>query len=516
MPICLLLSVILSSTNVSFGALYDWAENGGENRLLRLNIPDSIGTGTVRGLLIYANTYQGNSINKATDAELVAFASGIDFAVLATAEWYNFSEPDDAELLLFETALAELANDSGHPELANAPWLPVGFSNGGQFSYGLAAKRPEMVIAFVVSKGCCYSTFSPGEATRKVPGLLIAGENDTTLRRDNIHLLYSQNRALGALWSWVEEEATGHTENNEEDLKLPFLAEAYRLRYPEDQSPANGTVTLNELNPNTGWLVDQTTWGSGYTDIYPYTEIDDDPSSEPTDYGWVLNEKIARLYRSFASRLKVTNEPTGTNSPVAISTTVSYSPDLTNNLQWSEIDNYVDGHLLSTTASGSSPTDSIDFTYGGLYAFHSVITLSNGSKRVSQLNRVYIEGTTPSNRFENWLYDRYKPADHFAGALDSNGYTAIETYAFDLDTSLSNFPQIQSPAVYQFTQRSDLEGSGVLFEVRTNSNLLIDSWSTLTPDDPSYSLSYNVVTVDLSAGGSLSNFAKTILTEASE
>ena len=102
---------------------------------LRLNIPESVEV--VRGILINGNGAGGDATGSATNPEFVAFAESIGFAVLATGYWYYFPLEDDAELLLFEEMLQELADISEHPELVHAPWLPMGHSNGGQMSYGM-------------------------------------------------------------------------------------------------------------------------------------------------------------------------------------------------------------------------------------------------------------------------------------------------------------------------------------------------------------------------------------------
>lgn len=181
----------------------------------------------------------------------VAFAERNGFAVVATAFFLNFRKSDNSEVLLFESMLFSLASISLHPEVHRVPWMPLENSNGGQMSYGLAAKRPEKVIAFVASKGCCYNNVLPPEATLAVPGMLIAGEFDTAVRRTNIRNLYANNRARGALWAWEEEEEeepTAHDDHNGRQLKFAFLAECYRLRYPKEGASRSGIVLLNSLH----------------------------------------------------------------------------------------------------------------------------------------------------------------------------------------------------------------------------------------------------------------------------
>lgn len=513
---CLLLCylgfvALIFTTVAAHATIYDVIETGGD-RALRLNIPDSIGSRGVRGILFVCNSFLGSSLDAATDPELVAFASSIDFAIIGTRLWYNFSESDDEEILLFESLISDLAATSGHSELVNAPWLTTGFSNGGQMSYGLAAKRPAKTIAFITSKGAYYNTTTPSEATRKVPGLLIAGELDYQESRDAVELLYTTNRALGALWSWVEEPDVDHQEYNENHIKLPFLAEAYRLRYPAYELPVNGPVVLNDLVASDGWLVDHTTWASGFTDIYSFSEIASDQLDDVLNYGWVLNQKLAMLYRGFSSKNKATNNVSTISSPIDISSTVQYTPSLLNGLNWTKVEAFVDGFSLGSVNAGMTPTWNVDFTYGGMYTFHSIVTLADNSMRVSYLNRVFIDGEMPQTPFDNWLYDTYEPAMQSSSAIPSGASDSlIESYAFDLMNSPGNRPNVvsfQSGAFYYFSQRAGLVGSGVELEVQVATDFVNGPWLAVPTDAPSHQAFGNFTVIQLSLDDAPSKFAR--------
>ena len=117
-------------------------------------------------------------------------------------------------------------------------------------------------------------------------------------RRDSIRGLFEANRPRGALWSWVEEENTGHARSDDE-IVLPFMAEAIRLRYPTDEFPsATGGVTLSSLNEEDGWLADQSTWTSGLVEVF--THLPTMPATNEAA-GWLLNQDMAHLYRAFAT-----------------------------------------------------------------------------------------------------------------------------------------------------------------------------------------------------------------------
>ena len=286
-----LLITIVSPVNAIAQTVYfDHSESG---RLTRLWIPAD--AETVRGILIIGNGAGGDSTGAAFSSIYQRFGELQDFAVIGTGFWGNFSS--SSELSIWDNHLAALATASGYPELIHAPYAPIGLSNGGQMSYGFNALRPEKVVAFITNKGCCYNDRLPSEAALHTPGLLIAGEFDTQVRRDSIRGLFNDNRPRGALWSWVEEENTGHARTDDE-IVLPFMAEAIRLRYPSDELPsATSGVSLRALNEEEGWLADQSTWTSGLVNVASYADYVGDKSTA----GWLLNENMAQLYRAFAT-----------------------------------------------------------------------------------------------------------------------------------------------------------------------------------------------------------------------
>lgn len=425
-------------------AVYDLNDSA---RKLRLNIPSSVSV--VRGILVYGNGAGGDSTGQATNSQLVAVAESIGFAVLATGTWGNFSYNDppwtDFEINYFETRIAQFAELSGHPELVNAPWLPMGHSNGGQMSYGMNAKRPHKVIGFITSKGCCYNFQRPTEAALLTPGMLIAGEKDTAVRRTNIKALFDVNRPRGALWAWVEEENTGHEEAAAQDLKLAFLLECYRLRYPTDQSTLSGPITLKNLNEYDGWLVDHTTWRNGTTKVFPF----EDAPSDPRDYGWVPNERIARIYQAFSSYGKAATTTSGSSGVLGAPGNVSYSVNLTG-LAWNSIEFFEGETSLGqmTSEAGNTPSTAFFASEGRLYSTHGVVSMTDGSKKTTPVRRVFVKGPKPATAFERWAATNL-PASQ-AGPDDilfGDGITNLTRFAFGLGVT-QDVPASRLPTAF--------------------------------------------------------------------
>jgi len=469
---------------------------------LRLNIPESVEV--VRGILINGNGAGGDATGSATNPEFVAFAESIGFAVLATGYWYYFPLEDDAELLLFEEMLQELADISEHPELVHAPWLPMGHSNGGQMSYGFNAKRPWKVIGFIASKGVNYNIPMPQTQSLLTPGMLIAGQHDSGARRANIKALFDDNRPRGALWAWVEEEGTGHEQANSQQLKITFLAECVRLRYPTDQLPLDGPIQLKDLHEFDGWLVDQTTWESGLTTIYPY----DEAPGEKRAYGWVPSEKIARHYQAFSSYNKASSSVSGSAGVVTSPATLTYSIDLKPNASGqggtdpvSKIEFFKNGIKIAESVAepDERPSVSVEQHAGGFQAFSAIVSFESRLQKATHLRRVFVRGPRPPSAYEHWAMGILP--DDPNGPLDTlfdDGVTNLERFAFGLSLTepLSDFQPLQptDPLIeniqgtdyvcytYETSEVASQSGLNIMPQVSTDE----EYWFNVTNiDDPS-------------------------------
>lgn len=409
-------------------ATFPWtAPGGGQHpRKLLLNIPDNVHAGVVRGILIHGNGYQADETGAALNAELVAFAETHGFAVLATGNWGRFpvdSSGHSDEFDDFNDQLAVFATQSGHPELVHAPWLAEGFSNGGQMAYGLNVLAPSKVIAFVANKGQYYNDTTPSVAARKTPGLIIAGEEDVT-RRNTIRSLFMNNRALGALWAWVEEENIGHYAGVSYTLIRPFLEECLELRYPSGASPVGGPVALTELAETSGWLVDHDTWTDGLTAVHAH----DAAPGDPFDYGWVPNQRIAYLYRAFSTYNKSAGAVSGSGIVVdaPLPQTLSFSVNMTGQ-SWTSIEFFEGATSLGSVAasSGNQPAVTLSATTSGYHVFHGVVTKPDDEKSATLLRPVFVNVPLPPPDEEpapalNVLVDFGPAATTTVGSDDGN------------------------------------------------------------------------------------------------
>lgn len=247
-----------------------------DHAVFHLWLPDN--AGPVRGVAVVLDGINVDGRHLAGRKQWQDFAQRNSLALVAC----YFRTDDLSGMLTYSQAefgsgrallagLAALGKQSGHPEMETGPLFLLGFSAGGQFSYSMACFDPERVAAFCSNKGGIYLTPAT-EAARNVPGLFIAGKNDTASRRSAIREVYTNNRKLGARWLMAVEPKYGHNTANANDLALPFFEAVMKLR--ELPAAERGGIVLDldhhglippgvppKDAPNTFWFPDAATLG---------------------------------------------------------------------------------------------------------------------------------------------------------------------------------------------------------------------------------------------------------------
>ena len=288
--------------------------DNGITKSIKLKIPE--GVNEVEGILMKGNPWQGSVLNYVDDSIANAFASSINFAIMGTSFWGRFKHYDEFEI--FEFLIDSLAQMSGHPEISDAPLIFFGSSNGGQMAHSYNSFRPEKCIVFLVDKGGYYINQIPDTLSLKTPGLLVAGELDLQYRIDTINGLFYNNRPRGALWSHILYQDIGHIPLDETYyLFLTLAEEAYKLRYPTNQTPINGPITLRDLNEVDGWLSDSTTWENGIIEVSNHNNY----SKSLDSASWHINKDMAFLFAAHSSYNRV-------NDTASLSAKVADSGDI--------------------------------------------------------------------------------------------------------------------------------------------------------------------------------------------
>jgi len=108
------------------------------------------------------------------------------------------------------SVLEDLALHSNHPEIATAPLVLAGFSNGGYFALTFAAQYPSRVLGFSVNKSG-YAKAPMSTELLSIPGLLIKGSQEA---HDGIpsviDALTQAGQKAGAPWVEMADWGVGH------------------------------------------------------------------------------------------------------------------------------------------------------------------------------------------------------------------------------------------------------------------------------------------------------------------
>jgi predicted esterase len=243
---------------------YQSCEYTEAGKTLRLTMPE--GLAVVRGILVVGPGGGGDSRDLYREVWYREFMHLHDFAFLGTQAFSSHAE----NFKVMQNALKQLAADSRHPELVNAPYVATGFSAGGGFASRLLVEAPDKVIASVpVCARLKLTDITPTAAHLGTPACIISGEHEQGVMVPVVEPVLADYRPQGALFGWMTVPGGGHERDGQEVLAMPMLDAAVRLRYPAEGDVRKGPVKLKPVDPESGWIADNTTWKSGLTAITP-------------------------------------------------------------------------------------------------------------------------------------------------------------------------------------------------------------------------------------------------------
>ncbi len=351
---------------------------------VRLVIPE--GLTTVRGILVVTNGAGGDTRHWYTGAWYSEFLHLHDFAFLGAKGFTSHVE----SLQVMQHALAQIAKDTGHPELVNVPYVTTGFSAGGGFASRLLVEVPDRVIACVpVSSRLNFTGTTPSPANLATPACIISGELEKGLPA-MVEPVLEAYRPKGALFAWMTVQGGGHTKSDQDILAIAFLDACVRLRYPADADVRQGPVKLKTLDPATGWIADNTTWKTGLTTIAPAGQF----KGAIEKSSWLPSEDIAFVYRAYATY----DRPLTIAAPVdAWNSRHTYDPgsaitikvDDSKFLGWKKLEFYDGARKLGQITQSPAQFTATDLT-PGFHAFSVLGTDAAGKLRPSNPTLVVV------------------------------------------------------------------------------------------------------------------------------
>lgn len=156
-----------------------------------------------------------------------------------------------------------LAKESGYPELATTPIVPIGHSAAASFPWNFAAWAPERTLAIVSLKGDAPLTALTGSGKPNpdwgprtidgVPALMIIGEYEWREDRLAPALAYQEAHPKAAISLYAD---AGHGHFDVSDHLADYIGRFIR-KAADARLPRSGTASLRPIAPDTGWRADR-------------------------------------------------------------------------------------------------------------------------------------------------------------------------------------------------------------------------------------------------------------------
>jgi hypothetical protein len=360
---------------------YEYTEAG---KSLRLTMPE--GLAVVRGILVVGPYAGADSRELYREVWYREFLHLHNFAFLG-AHWPGSSHAENYKVM--QNALKQLAAGSKHPELVHTPYVATGFSAGGGFASRLLVESPDKVIASViVGSRLKLTDITPTAAHRGVPACIINGEHEHGEREEGgmaavVEPVLAEHRPKAALWGWMAVPGIGHERDGQEVLAMPMLDAAVRLRYPAEGDVRTGPVKLKPVDPESGWIADNTTWKRGLAAVAPAKDFKGNIAKS----SWLLNADLAFIYRAYATYdrpLKITSPRNESARDLVLDAGSSVSIDVDDSrfAGWTKLELYDGARKLDELTNGPAKFAVKDLK-AGYHAFSVLGTDGKGNTRPS-------------------------------------------------------------------------------------------------------------------------------------
>jgi len=220
-----------------------------------------------------------------------AACSQWDFA-LVSANYFGVKNDDFKPSLL--SALKQLGETAGHPELEHIPFCYVGMSAGAGMSMRFVELLPDRSIA---AGPVCLEVGPRDEASMHVPTITVFGERDGK-QMEKLAAKLPAARQVAAHWTTAVQWGRRHEFGQANNLLMPFFDHVIRKRYSADLSPRNGPVALHACPACEGWLTDMSSWDSAWPTVVAAKDV----TADTAKMGWLPDAYVAAVWRAFVAK----------------------------------------------------------------------------------------------------------------------------------------------------------------------------------------------------------------------
>lgn len=183
------------------------------------------------------------------------------------------------------TALAQLGQETGRPELAQSPWVIFGWSGGAIWGMETAITQPARTIA-VFARG---SGSDDGRAANAYPVPIVMSTGEHDIWAIGLRSRFYKHRPSGALWTLALTKNDSHLLGKAWQMALPFFDAVITQRLPAPPPPGD-VVTLAAMDASKAWL--------GNNDSIIAAPIGDYPDNKATA-SWLPDEPTAKLWEVY-------------------------------------------------------------------------------------------------------------------------------------------------------------------------------------------------------------------------
>lgn len=266
----------------------------------------------VRGLIVTdANMLEQAATEDPIIRKAAAKANlGIVYFRPKTFMWFKYLE-GAGEIL--ERTLTDLARESGYSEIELAPLMPLGHSASTPFASYVAYWKPERTIAAIILKGAIFPApdFDKDADAREVPAFAIVGEyyewpmgDKSRLARwsrDRDEAQKRRSQEHRELMTFFTDVSRGHFDWTEDlaHITALYIKKAAKYRLPEKALP-DGPVTLNKIDPQSGWLFDSDTVLAEHVPPAPYAKYAGDRAKA----FWAFDQEMAKAIDRYGADQK--------------------------------------------------------------------------------------------------------------------------------------------------------------------------------------------------------------------
>jgi len=264
-----------------------------------------------------------SGLTGAFDLHWQALARQHDSALLAPAyeqpekaDCQMWCDPRNGSDAAFQRGLADLGAQSGHPELASAPWALWGHSGGGHWAGGMVLLHPKRVVAAWLRSGVPLLDPNPNrpsikshtlpEAALSVPLMCNLGTKEGFSVKEGQfagvwpanETFFKQVRARGGLVGVAVDPLTSHECGNQRYLAIPWLDACLRARLPDQIGAPLKTMPTADF-----WLAALPALGDERSTPVPAASYE---GAKETSV-WLPNKAIAEAWAQYMKDTIVTD-----------------------------------------------------------------------------------------------------------------------------------------------------------------------------------------------------------------